>query len=88
MDVLNFDYWSHYLRLEAAKLEHFDAGGADQLYDLARLVKQFPHAMPTEGTCPYCMATVQTFYHDEGPRWGPVEIIGHPMRVVEWFSPT
>jgi hypothetical protein len=57
---------------------------SDDLRYVATLLEQIPHALPTEGICPYCRLTYLVNHYRPELR-GTSQVVAGRMRVVEWL---
>jgi hypothetical protein len=80
---MDFKFWEHVLRSIVIYTEHFSPEAGEDLNELITLIKQFPHALPRRGECPYCRATYLVGHYRFPHHWD--EIVVHEMRVVEYI---
>jgi|GEM_PF-717564 len=59
---------------------------AEDLRSVAKLIPHLPHALPSEGACPYCRATYLVNHWRPELR-GTETVVTHIMRVVERLCP-
>lgn len=57
---------------------------AGDLHLIAEQIKQYPHAIPTEGVCPYCREAYLVGHYLPEKR-GTVAYVGWRMQVIHWL---